>query len=62
MNKLSQHDNFIQIKSYGTDGKAVKEDKSEMRNLTFILMELVDGGCLFDVCEKMKAMGEDGAR
>ena len=46
---LKQH-NVIGIHSYGSDGKIVKPSGRKIENLVYIVLELVSGGLMFDVC------------
>ena len=42
--------NIIGIHSYGSDGKIVKPSGRKIENLVYIVLELVSGGLMFDVC------------
>lgn len=57
-----KHSNIIQILGYGSDGKVVKPSGREINNLVYILLEFVTGGLLFDVCQTLGGMGENGGR
>merc|ERR1711868_187416 len=57
-----KHHNIIQILGYGSDGKVVKPSGREINNLVYILLEFVTGGPLFDVCQNLGGMGENGGR
>lgn len=56
------HDNIINIVKYGSDGHVKKPSGRELSNLVYILLEYVSGGLLFDVCQTLGGMGEDGGR
>jgi serine/threonine protein kinase len=47
---------------YGDAGQVVKPSGRVIDNLVFIIMEFVQGGLLFDLCQTMGAMGEDAGR
>jgi serine/threonine protein kinase len=47
---------------YGDAGQVVKPSGRVIDNLVFIVMEFVQGGLLFDLCQTMGAMGEDAGR
>jgi serine/threonine protein kinase len=47
---------------YGDSGQVLKPSGRVIDNLVFILMEFVQGGLLFDLCQTMGAMGEDAGR
>jgi len=47
---------------YGDAGKVVKPSGRIIDNLVYIVMEFVQGGLLFDLCQTMGAMGEDAGR
>jgi len=47
---------------YGDSGQVVKPSGRVIENLVYIVMEFVQGGLLFDLCQTMGAMGEDAGR
>merc|ERR1712110_51834 len=57
-----QHMNIVNIKGYGSDGHVKKPSGREIKNLVYIYLEYVPGGLLFDLCQTMGGMGEDGGR
>ena len=57
-----KHHNIIQIVGYGSDGKVVKPSGRQIDNLVYILLEFVTGCLLFDVCQTLGGMGENGGR
>jgi serine/threonine protein kinase len=57
-----KHKNVVNIVGYGTDGHVLKPSGREIKNLVYILLEYVSGGLLFDVCQTLGSMGEDGGR
>lgn len=56
------HENIVNILGYGSDGVVVKPSGRKIENLVYILLEYVTGGLLFDVCQTLGGMGEDGGR
>jgi serine/threonine protein kinase len=46
----------------GDNGTVVKPSGRVISNIVYIVMEYVQGGLLFDVCQLMGAMGEDVGR
>jgi len=57
-----KHKNVIGISGYGTDGHIVKPSGREIDKLVYLELENVSGGLLFDVCQTLGGMGEDGGR
>jgi serine/threonine protein kinase len=57
-----KHHNIVNILGYGSDGHVKKPSGREINNLVYILLEYVPGGLLFDLCQTVGAMGEDGGR
>ena len=57
-----KHDHIINIVQYGSDGHVKKPSGRELTNLVYILLEYVSGGLLFDVCQTLGGMGEEGGR
>ena len=57
-----QHSGIINMVEYGDAGQVVKPSGRIIDNLVFIIMEFVQGGLLFDLCQTMGAMGEDAGR
>lgn len=47
---------------YGSDGYVKKPSGREIKNLVYIMLEYIQGGLLFDVCQTMSGMGEDAGR
>jgi serine/threonine protein kinase len=56
------HGNIVNILGWGSDGTVLKPSGRKIENLVFILLEYVTGGLLFDVCQTLGGMGEDGGR
>ena len=54
--------NIVNIVGYGSDGQVLKPSGRKIENLVYILLEYVTGGLLFDVCQAIGGMGEDGGR
>lgn len=47
---------------FGDTGTVVKPSGRVINNLVYIVMECVQGGLLFELCQLMAAMGEDAGR
>ena len=60
--KSINHQNIINIVSFGTDGYVLKPSGREIKDLVFIMLEYVSGGLLFDLCQTLGGMGEDAGR
>ena len=60
--KNLQHQGIISMYEYGDAGQVVKPSGRVIENLVYIVMEFVQGGLLFDLCQSMGAMGEDAGR
>merc|ERR1711953_129047 len=60
--KNLQHVGIISMYEYGDAGQVLKPSGRIIDNLVFIVMEFVQGGLLFDLCQTMGAMGEDAGR
>jgi len=60
--KNLDHCGIIRMVDYGDAGQVVKPSGRVIENLVFIVMEYVQGGLLFDLCQTMGAMGEDAGR
>lgn len=60
--KNLEHAGIIRMFEYGDSGKVVKPSGRVIDNLVYIVMEFVQGGLLFDLCQTMGAMGEDAGR
>jgi serine/threonine protein kinase len=60
--KNLDHVGIIRMMEYGDAGQVVKPSGRVIDNLVFIVMEFVQGGLLFDLCQTMGAMGEDAGR
>jgi len=60
--KNLSHQGIIKMHAYGDAGTVVKPSGRVINNLVFIVMEFVQGGLLFDLCQTMGAMGEDAGR
>ncbi len=57
-----EHGGIIRMLDYGDAGRVVKPSGRVISNLVFIVMECVEGGLLFDMCQLMGGMGEDAGR
>ena len=55
------HQNIVKILGYGSDGKVDKKNKT-IHDIAYILMEYVEGGILFGMCQRLGGMGEDVGR
>ena len=62
MKGLKYHQNAVRIIDFGMNGSINKPNGTFLINLTYILMEYVQGDLLFDVCFKLGGMGEDAGR
>lgn len=60
--KNLQHSGIINMLEYGDSGQVVKPSGRVIDNLVFIVMEFIQGGLLFDLCQTMGSMGEDAGR
>ena len=60
--KNLDHAGIIRMYDYGDAGRVVKPSGRVIENLVFIIMEFVQGGLLFDLCQTLGAMGEDAGR
>lgn len=60
--KNLQHAGIINMYEYGDAGKVIKPSGRVIDNLVYIVMEFVQGGLLFDLCQTMGPMGEDAGR
>ena len=60
--KNLDHSGIIRMVDYGDAGQVLKPSGRIIDNLVFIIMEFVQGGLLFDLCQTMGAMGEDAGR
>lgn len=56
------HPNIVNILGWGSDGVVVKPSGRKIENLVYIQLEYVTGGLLFDICQTLGGMGEDGGR
>jgi len=52
----------VNIVGWGSDGSVLKPSGRQINNLVYILLEYIDGGLLFDVCQTLGGMGEDGGK
>lgn len=57
-----RHENIVHMSGFGDSGEVVKPSGRQISNLVYIMMEYVPGGLLFDLCQTMGAMGENGGR
>ena len=60
--KNMNHTGIVAMLGYGDAGEVVKPSGRHINNLVYITMEYVPCGLLFDLCQKMGAMGEDAGR
>ena len=60
--KNMNHTNVVSMLGYGDSGEVIKPSGRHISNLVYIMMEYVPGGLLFDLCQTMGAMGENGGR
>jgi len=57
-----KHPNIIKILEFGDSGQVLKPSGRVLTGLVYIVLELVQGGLLFDVCQLVGGLGEDGGR
>lgn len=57
-----EHKNITKILGYGSDGQIVKPSGRIILNYTYIILEYAPGGLLFDLCECVEGLGEDGGQ
>jgi 5'-AMP-activated protein kinase catalytic alpha subunit len=57
-----KHTGIISLAEYGDQGIVEKPSGRIINNMVYLIMEFVQGGLLFDVCQNMGAMGEDAGR
>jgi serine/threonine protein kinase len=60
--KNMKHQGIVQMLDYGDNGQVLKPSGRVIPSLIYIVMEYVEGGLLFDLCQLMQAMGEDSGR
>lgn len=60
--KNLEHAGIVQMYDFGDHGLVVKPSGRKITPIIFILMEFVEGGLLFDLCQLMQVMGEDVGR
>jgi serine/threonine protein kinase len=60
--KNLEHSGIVRMLDFGDAGQCLKPSGRIVDNLVYIIMEFVQGGLLFDLCQNMGAMGEDGGR
>jgi len=56
------HENIVATHGFGNHGFITKNGITTHSNMTYLLMDIVKGGCLYDLCEANGAMGEDAGR
>lgn len=57
-----KHSGIINLFEYGDQGVVEKPSGRIINNMVYLVMEFVQGGLLFDICQNMGAMGEDAGR
>jgi len=57
-----KHTGIIGLLECGDSGVVEKPSGRIINNMVYLIMEYVQGGLLFDVCQAMAAMGEDAGR
>lgn len=60
--KNMNQQNLVAMLGYGDAGEVVKPSGRHINNLVYIMMEYVQCGLLFDLCQTMGAMGEHAGR
>lgn len=59
---LKDHEHVVKLRGYGTDGVVIRPSGQKCENLTYIMMDYVEGGLLFDFVKKMGGVGEEAGR
>ena len=54
--------NIVNIIGFGSDGTIEKRSGRQVGNLIYLLLEYVSGGLIFDVCQTLSGLGENGGR
>ena len=57
-----KHPHIIKILEFGDNGWVLKPSGRQLNGLVYIVLELVQGGLLFDICQLVGGLGEDGGR
>jgi MAP/microtubule affinity-regulating kinase len=57
-----KHPNIIKIIEYGDNGWVLKPSGRQLNGLVYIVLEFISGGLLFDLCQLLGGLGEDGGR
>ena len=60
--KNMKHSVIVQMCEYGEQAKVLKPSGRIISDIVYIMMEFVQGGLLFDLCQLMASMGEDVGR
>lgn len=60
--KSLNHPRIIRMQEYGDKGQVVKSSGKVLSNLVYISMDYIQNGLLFDLCQKLGAMGENAGR
>jgi serine/threonine protein kinase len=60
--KNLKHAGIINLFEYGDQGVVEKPSGRVINNMVYLVLENVNGGLLFDVCQNLGAMGEDAGR
>lgn len=60
--KNLQHEGIIKLLDFGDAGTVLKPSGRVINNLVYIVLEYVEGGLLFDLCQMMGPMGEEAGR
>jgi len=56
------HSGIVKMLDFGDAGQVLKPSGRLITDLVYIMMEFVQGGLLFDLCQLMSTMGEDSGR
>ena len=54
--------NIVNILGWGSDGTVLRPSGRKIENFVYLLLEYATGGLLFDVCQTIGGMGENGGR
>lgn len=60
--KNMEHTGIVRMLDFGDAGQCLKPSGRLITNLVFIIMEFVQGGLLFDMCQLMGSLGEEAGR
>lgn len=62
MHSSLSHDSIVKIEEFGDDGQIKKPSGEMFTDIKYIIMDYIDGGVLYNICEDLGPLGEDAAR